>query len=347
MCERRCRLGASRDGRDGREYLTYPTEGEVPGAASPGKCTVAPDVPLSDVPASAWYTVGHMGHEPGIRICTLGPAGTFSEQAALVARDHLGTSDMSICFAKTVPSVVDAVVGDAGSYGVIPIENSDAGTVAFSQDQLAQRDVSICLEIVVPVRFSLLSSGPVEEMEVLYVHPIALAQCSKSLGKYLALSVETTSNIHSKERFVQGLAGGEKVAAVVPVGAVQEQQGREAVRDIQNSARNVTRFLMVRSGPAVRDYTKDKTSVVVCPEENRSGLLHDILEPLRHHGLNLCRLESRPSHQNNWHYAFFIDFDNGPESLQAVAELERDGWGTRVLGCYDVISAPGESWAKR
>jgi prephenate dehydratase len=292
------------------------------------------------------------------RIYTLGPPGTFSDKAAQRLRAHLASSTAAnlaagagggagargadsgppIEYTRTIPEVLARTEADGEALGVFPIENSDTGTVLFAQDALVKSKVTLEWELNLRVRFSLLANAPLEQVATLYSQPVAYDQCGAFLAERLprAQVSFTTSNTESGLQLLAA-RGGPPCAAIVPAEFGAEHRDVLVAEDIQNYAQNTTRFLVARAapGPVDYDFTRYKTSILIEPEEDRPGLLYDLLSVFKRHELNLCRLESRPAKVRPWTYVFFLDFNNNAHSAQALAELERGDRKITVLGSYD------------
>ena len=280
------------------------------------------------------------------RLYTLGPEGTFSDKAAQRLKAYLrgmsAANPPAVVYTRTIPEVLSRAEADADALGVFPIENSDTGTVVFAQDSLVKHKVTITGEINVPVRFSLLANAPCEEVPAIYAQPVAYEQCSLYLAAHLPDSqvTFTHSNTDSGLQFLRASKGG-PCAAIVPADFGAEH-GEFLVReDIQNYENNTTRFLVVRAAPAAVDYDfgRLKCSILIEPEEDRPGLLYDLLSVFYKHRLNLCRLESRPAKVRPWTYVFFLDFNNNAHSADCLAELNNGGHKIRVLGSYDRLES--------
>jgi chorismate mutase/prephenate dehydratase len=278
---------------------------------------------------------------PPARLYTLGPPGTFSDKAAQRLRAHLaagGARAPAIDYTRTIPEVLERTQGDPEALGVFPIENSDTGTVLFAQDSLVQHCVTIEWEIALRVRFALLANAPPGEVTRVLSQPVAYDQCGFYLARHLpkAQVSFTTSNTESGLQFLAEREGGPS-AAIVPVEFAAEHPALRVAEDIQNYPNNTTRFLVVRAapGPVAYDFSRHKTSILIEPEEDRPGLLYDLLSVFKRHELNLCRLESRPAKVRPWTYVFFMDFNNNAGSAEALAELQRGDRTIRILGSYD------------
>lgn len=278
------------------------------------------------------------------RLYTLGPQGTFSDKAAQRLKAHLRLltpgADPEVVYTRTIPEVLAKSEGDSAALGVFPIENSDTGTVVFAQDALVKHKVIILLEINVPVRFSLLANAPLEAVQVVFTQPVAGDQCSYFLSEHLSgaeLSF-TPSNTESGRRLLEQPAS-QPAAAIVPVEFGAEHPGQCVREDIQNYENNTTRFLVVQAapGPVTHDFQHHKTSLLVEPQEDRPGLLYNLLSVFNRHHINLVRLESRPAKIRPWTYVFFIDFHNNEHSAECLAELSDGQREITVLGSYDSL----------
>ena len=155
------------------------------------------------------------------RIFTLGPAGTFSDQAARrVERAfvRMGHTDAAVVFARTVPEVFQRTAAEPGSVGVVPIENSSIGTVGPAREGLMEHDVVIESELEVRVRFRLLGNAPLEKVTRLFSHPASYEQCGTFLSERLPNVVVTFthSNTDSGDR-LRALDPKDFAAAIVPV----------------------------------------------------------------------------------------------------------------------------------
>ncbi|MDH4249036.1 MAG: hypothetical protein OEW39_14625, partial [Deltaproteobacteria bacterium] len=236
------------------------------------------------------------------RIFTLGPEGTFSDKATRRLLEHLRrqhpASAPEILYTRTIPEVLSRTQADGESLGVLPIENSDAGTVVPAQDALGRHQVVIIYELSLQVRFCLLAQGPLAQVKKLFAQPVALEQCNQYVSRNLpgAETSLTHSNTESGHLYLEARAQGH-VAAIVPPEFAAEHLSERVAEDIQNYRDNTTRFVVIapRQGTGAPDFSRHKTSLLVDPGEDRPGLLYDILSVFKRHGVNLTRLESRPA----------------------------------------------------
>jgi len=271
------------------------------------------------------------------RVAYLGPAGTFSEQAAV---QFFGSSIEHVpCV--SFDEVFQAAAAGTAQFGVVPVENSTEGVVTRSLDLLLTSPLHIVGEISLLVRHHLLrkGEGSLQGIEAVLAHPQALAQCQGWLSKHLP---------NAERRAVSSNAEGARLAAGNPSWAAiaSDRAGTEfglhiAAHAIQDDAFNRTRFAVVclpQTLAAPQASGKDCVSLVVSVP-NRPGAVHDILVPLKQHGVSMTRFESRPARSGQWEYFFYIDVEGHPSQPHVAAALEdlrRLCAFYKVLGTYPV-----------
>lgn len=274
--------------------------------------------------------------ESPVRVAYLGPAGTFSEQAALAffgqSIEHVACSSIDEVFRITAS-------GGAG-YGVVPIENSTEGVVSRSLDLLLNTPLHIIGEMSLLVRHNLLRLvDNMDDIEAVYAHPQALAQCQDWLTTHLPNAERHAASSNAEGARLASTnsawAGIASVRAGVQLGLHMPAQG------IQDDALNRTRFAVVclpRTLPAPDATGKDCVSLVVSVA-NRPGAVHDLLLPLKHHGVSMTRFESRPARSGQWEYYFYIDLQGHPSQANvkaALSELQQLCAFYKVLGAYPI-----------
>lgn len=272
--------------------------------------------------------------ESPTRVAYLGPAGTFSELAAL---GYFGSSIVSVPCAS-IDEVFRCASGGAADFGVVPVENSTEGVVARSLDLFLTTPLTIIGETSLLVRHHLLRrSDSREGIAAVCAHPQALAQCHAWLAQHLP---------HVERRPVASNAEGARLAAsddslaALASERAASQYGLHVVAEaVQDDPHNRTRFAIVAlPDPASRPQPSghDCTSLVVSVE-NRPGAVHDLLMPLKAHGVSMTRLESRPARSGQWEYYFYIDIAGHPDDPQvatALQELRGACAFYKVLGTY-------------
>lgn len=267
--------------------------------------------------------------EQAITVAYLGPRGTFSHQAA--AR-HFGAS---VCLQaeRTIGEVFEAVERGRAHYGVVPIENSQEGSVSATLDRLMDTPLHICAQVFLPVELNLLGRGPLAAVRKIYSHPQPFGQSRRWLAEHVpaAECVEVSSTARAAE-----LAAEESDTAAIAGAMAGEEFGLPVlVPSIQDAASNVTRFLVLGERPAGRSGS-DKTSVVFAVRD-QPGALAKALAPFEQAGISLTRIESRPSKRRPWEYCFFADVTGHAEDsclAAALATLAGVCSFSRILGSY-------------
>jgi chorismate mutase/prephenate dehydratase len=268
--------------------------------------------------------------EDALKVAFFGPEATFTHMAA---RSRFGLSARYLP-APTIQGVFDDLEKGVADLGVVPIENSTEGVVNSTLDMFMESELKISAEIVLRVSHCLLNrSGQLEDIQKVYSHPQALAQCRTWLSTHLTKSalIEVASTALAAR-----LAKDDPTsAAVASELAGQLYDLRIARRKIEDELHNVTRFLVIGRKEAART-GKDKTSLMLSVKD-QPGVLYKVLQPLADAGLNLTRIESRPSRRRAWDYVFFIDLDGHLEDAnvkQAVERLAGACDAVKVLGSY-------------
>ncbi len=270
--------------------------------------------------------------EHPMRIAFFGPAGTFTQTAAL---KHFGHSVQTVPLA-TIDEVFREVEAGAVNYGVVPVENSTEGVVTHTADSFITSTVRIIGEVQLRIHHHLLTGEGTQEGAIsrIYSHQQSLAQCRKWLDAHFpkAERVAVSSNAEAAR-----LIKGEWHSAAIAGETAAELYGlKKLYQCIEDNPKNTTRFLII-GNEAVPRSGDDKTSLVVAMHSNQSGALYGILEPFKNRGINLTRIESRPSQTDAWSYVFFIDFEGHVDDVPvqaALAELEGRVRDLKLLGSY-------------
>ena len=259
--------------------------------------------------------------ETPTRVAFLGPAGTFSEEAAL---GFFGSSIVRVpC--PSFDEVFRATAAGAADFGVVPVENSTEGVVARSLDLFLSTPLFIIGETSLIVRHNLLRrDNLMTGISAVCAHPQALAQCHGWLSHHLP-DVERRP-VSSNAEGARLASLDPQLAAIASSRAASEFGLHVVAPAVQDDAHNRTRFAVVTHPdrhPAPRPSGHDCTSLVVSVH-NKPGAVHDLLIPLKEHGVSMTRFESRPARSGQWEYYFYIDVQghpNQPEVAQALQEL--------------------------
>ncbi|MGH3384479.1 MAG: prephenate dehydratase [Nocardioidaceae bacterium] len=275
---------------------------------------------------------------PPARYAYLGPEGTFTEMAL---RTLPAATRAQLQPFPTVPGALDAVRQSDADGAVVPMENSVEGAVPVTLDELAVGDpLVITREMTVPVQFALLGRPGTDGFSVRTVvtHPHAAAQCRGWLAKHLpeAEVVQATSTALAASMVAE--PGSPYDAAIAAPIAAERYRLSVLAHGIGDNPDGVTRFVLVsRPAPPPTPTGADKTSVVAFIRDDHPGALLEVLEQFAVRGVNLTRIESRPTGVSLGRYCFWIDAE-GHVADQRVGEvlmgLRRMCADVRFLGSY-------------
>ncbi len=236
----------------------------------------------------------------------------------------------------TIGDVFTEVERGRADYGVVPIENSIEGTVGYTLDRFIDTELTICSEILLPIDHCLAGRGKMERAKRLYFHPQAFAQCRSWLEENLNhLKPRDYVEVLSTSMAASLAAHHPDGVAIAHEDAARQYGLKVLSRSIGESHRNVTRFLVVGKNGSAKT-GRDKTSLMFSVKD-RVGALHDILVPFKKGGINLTKIESRPSRKRPWEYYFFVDLKGHSEEKKvrgAVAAIERHCAFFKILGSY-------------
>lgn len=269
--------------------------------------------------------------EKTMTIAYFGPEATFTHQAAI---QRFGSS-LRYSPQKTIADVFTEVSKKSADYGVVPVENSTEGVVTHTLDMFMDSDLKVVSQIVLPVQQCLMvpPGGTRGRIKKLYVHPQSLAQCRGWIQTHLpgVEIVETSSNARSAE-----LAAKEKSSAAIAGLLAAEKYGLRVLEaDIQDSADNATRFLVLgrQCSPPTGD---DRTSLMLSVAD-KAGALHEAIAAFRRYQINMTKIESRPSKRKAWEYFFFIDCEGHAQDRKVAKAIQLLGEHcnfVKVLGSY-------------
>lgn len=273
---------------------------------------------------------------PPTRFTYLGPEGTFSEQAL---RRVPAAERAELRPARSVPDALDAVRDADADAALVPLENSVEGAVGVTLDELANGEpLVITREVVLPVRF-MLAARPgrtLQDVKTLASHPHAAAQCRGWVHENLP--DVTTVDVLSTAAAAAAVARGEYDAAICAEIAVEHHRLSVLAKDIGDHPDAVTRFVLVsRPGAPPAPTGNDVTSIVVYIAHDRVGSLLGVLTELAARGVNLTRIESRPTGNTLGRYCFFLDCLGHVADArmgEALMGLRRTSAAVRFLGSY-------------
>jgi chorismate mutase/prephenate dehydratase len=268
-----------------------------------------------------------------LKVAYLGPEGTFTQSAVL---KHFGHSVHALSVA-TIDEVFHEVESGTADFGVAPIENSSEGTVNIhTLDMFLASPLKICGEIELRIHQHLMGRMiDLKNVKRVCSHPQSLAQCRAWLAQHLpdVEKIPVTSNAEAarRARDEDGTAalGGEAAASVYGL--------KILFNTVEDREDNSTRFVVV-GRKLFPPSGNDKTSVLVSTRETSGpGVLLQLLAPLSKHGVNMTRIESRPSRKRKWDYVFFLDLDGHADDAhvrKALDEMRTNASLFKVLGAF-------------
>ena len=268
--------------------------------------------------------------ETPLKVSFLGPEATFTHMAAVqcfgLSADFIPETGIQNVFSEVEKRRSDA--------GVVPVENSTEGIISHTLDLFVDSPLRISSEIVLRIRHHLLSREEnFSKIRRVYSHPHALAQCRNYLLSHLPgailKEVESTSSAAKRAAIERGSA------AIASELASSRYRIPIRARDIEDSAQNYTRFLVIGWGNSART-GRDKTSILFVTKD-KPGILFQVLSPIARARINLSKIESRPLKKKAWEYMFFMDLDGHIEEKRverALAAVERRCSFFKILGSY-------------
>src|SRR5438105_2578751 len=267
-----------------------------------------------------------------INIAFQGERGAFSDEAV---RAYFGQQAEALPY-RSFADVFRAVAAGEVDYGLVPVENSQAGSINDVYDLLRQHDLFVIGEISHPVNHCLLClpGQQLSDIKRVISHPQALAQSDAYLRE-LNVEVVATYDTAGSAKMVreENLVG---VAAIAGARAAELYELEILARSIQTIKDNYTRFIVLGREPAPRRTGEAKTMLVMATA-HQPGSLHKCLGVLAANQINLLKLESRPSRQRIWEYVFYLDFEghrDDPSVSTALADLASYTTFCKVLGSF-------------
>ncbi len=260
-----------------------------------------------------------------------GEHGAYSEQAIV---NQFGENTRTIP-SRSIREVFNLTEVGAVDLAVVPIENSIEGSVGETYDLLLTSSVKVVGEIVLRVIHCLigLPSSRLEQIRFVYSHPQALAQCRGFVASLRAepmITYDTAGSvkmIKDQGNSAAGAIASEKAASLYGMHVL--------ARGIEDYGRNYTRFLIISKNETKR--TKESKTSIIFSVPHTPGSLYLALEAFAKEGINLTKIESRPTRQRPWEYYFFLDFDGHAQDKKCahvLGELTRNSVFLKVLGSY-------------
>lgn len=271
--------------------------------------------------------------EKPLRVAYLGPAGTFSEAAAV---KHFGQAIEGMA-QPTIADIFAQVERGLADYGLVPVENSTEGMVGQTLDLFVDTALTLCGEVELAVQHCLLGRQAHGTPRRVLSHQQSLGQCRNWLNAHLP-GVEQQAVSSNSE--AARLASEDPQVVAIAGRMAAEHYGLQVLAErIEDFSSNTTRFLVLgQQPPGISGH--DKTSLLVSVP-NRPGALYRLLAPFEHRGISLTRLESRPAKSHPWRYRFFIDFEGHrlePDIAALLEEIEQHSAEVKWLGSYQRAS---------
>ncbi len=260
-----------------------------------------------------------------------GEPGAFSEEAAM---EFFGRA-VTTCPCESFDDVFTSVTEERTRFGIVPVENSSEGSISRVYDLFLDHDVRVCGETALRIVHCLIAgtNTSLGDIRRVYSHPQALGQCREflaHLGCELVPAYDTAGSV----KMVSEQRSGE-AAAVAGARAAELYGMRVVATGIEDSKSNYTRFFIL-SKRDVPPSGQDKTSIVFSVR-HEPGALYEALRVLAERGVNLTKIESRPTRQQPWEYNFYLDFEGhrlDPQFSEALRSIEPYCIFVRVLGSY-------------
>ncbi len=268
------------------------------------------------------------------KVAYLGPRATFTHLACI---QKFGSSAQYVPV-NSIKDVFNEVERGRANFGVVPIENSTEGVVNHTLDMFVDSTLTIYGEILQEVSHHLLSKADnLDAVKVIYSHPHAIAQCRQWLETNLPHV--PVSEVPSTARAAEMCSDDPTAAAIASELAAQLYGLKVLKARIEDNINNYTRFLVLSQKPPERT-GRDKTSLMFSVKD-KVGALYDLLRPFASLGLNMTKIESRPSRRKAWEYIFFVDIEGHVEEervKKALEEVKSRCLFIKILGSYPAHS---------
>jgi prephenate dehydratase len=272
------------------------------------------------------------------RVSFQGELGAFSEEGVVQLWDGRATPVPR----REFMDVARAVEAGDTEYGLLPIENTLAGSVIGSYDALAACEaLHVVGETVVAIHLCVLAprGATLAQVTSAASHPVALAQCARFFQEHPRVQARAAYDTAGAAREVaaRGEQAGDVTAAAIAGRTAAERYALDILAaDIEDRPDNQTRFLAIARAPVALEPSTPARTALLLTTANAPGALLAVLQPLAEHGINLSKLESRPTGEP-WSYRFFVEMEHSAGDARAAAAIEAIRGATkslRVLGSY-------------
>jgi len=288
--------------------------------------------------AASEVETAHRLHRHRVRVAFQGAPGAFSEEAAV----KLLGEEITLVPRPTFASLFAAISDNSAEYILAPIENSIAGFVHPSFDQLLDGKLFIIGEVIIPISHCLIScpGSAFEMIGAVESHPVALDQCRQFLAanpQIKRVAAEDTAG--SVARII---AQRDPTRAAIASSRAAEKYGGVILREhLEDSSENYTRFLLLSPDKDSAPDANQLSLVIELPHQ--PGALHSALEPFARRGIDLLKIEGRPVKGRPWEYCFYLDVrgsTSDEEVVDTLNELKVRRVETRILGAYRSAAVP-------
>lgn len=265
-----------------------------------------------------------------LRVAFLGPEGSYSHQAAF---KEFG-AQAELTPERTIDDVFREVERARAVYGIVPVENSAEGSLGVVLDMFLDSELLVSSEVYLRINHCLMSqSGNMDDVRTIASHQQALAQCrmwltERAPGRELLESPSTTNAaLMAKEGGEVAAVAGELAASIYDLQIIEKH--------IEDSSTNTTRFWVIGK-TSIEPTESDKTSIMFSLRDE-PGALNKTLTAFSKAGVNLTKIESRPSRKRPWEYVFYVDFvghHTSPEIEGILSEMRGGCIFLKILGSY-------------
>mgnify|MGYP001261178391 CR=1 FL=1 len=255
------------------------------------------------------------------QVAFLGPNGTYAEEAAIYLAKLEKYNDAKFIPCAGIRSVIDHIARKLCDVAVVPIENSVEGGVTATLDSLwTNPELFIRRAVVMPIQHSLIGDIAIKEISEVLSHPQALAQCSGWLQQNLPKALQLPTN--STAEAVKMIRGSHFRAAIGPRIKTESNGLKEIAYPINDIAGNCTRFVLIEHDECEQE--GDVSTIAFSLHSNSPGALLEALSCISNLGLNMSRIESRPSKRELGEYVFFIDVELSKSKKEITYKLLED-----------------------
>lgn len=268
-----------------------------------------------------------------------GVNGANSEQAI---RQHFGDS-ATVYPCRTLTDLFEVIHTEKVTYGLLPVENAQAGAVSKSYELLMDSDLRIQADVILHVHHNLMAlpGTRIEDLKYIRSHPQALAQCEQYLRRHNLEAVPWYDTAGAARDLA---AEPEAHTGVIASTLAASLYGLEILgKDIEDASHNFTRFFLLgHDDPEIGEY--NKTSIVFATR-HRPAALYDCLGEFASRGLNLTKIESRPRRNRPWEPVFYMDFEGHwqqPACQEALSRLLQRASFVKMLGSYPATKTERE-----